>query len=38
MTVGKGGKRWKLTEARKMALLTSICIIIRKVRANESEN
>jgi hypothetical protein len=38
MTAGKGEKIWKLTEARKMALLTSICIIIRRVRTNESEN
>jgi hypothetical protein len=36
--IGEGGKRWKSTKARRMALLINICIIIHRVRANESGN
>jgi len=36
--VRKGGKRWKPIDRRRMALLISVCTIIRKVRANGSGN
>jgi hypothetical protein len=33
-----GGENWKPTYARRMTLLTSICIITHEVRANGSGN
>jgi hypothetical protein len=36
MTVGDGGKRWKLINIRTITLLTSVYTITHEVRANAS--
>jgi hypothetical protein len=38
MNAKEGEKRWKPTNTRRMAMLTSVSTIICKVRANASGN